>query len=69
MKPRSNQFYIAESHPNHFLNFSRRMFSGYFPSPRVGEPILNNGGRGSIARKCRPAQTEKSNPKNDLGVT
>ena len=60
---------IASPHPNHVLDLFEGMFSGNRPSPRVGESNVKDRGRGSIARKCLPARTEKFNPKNDLGVT
>ena len=61
--------YIASPHPNHVLDLFEAMFSGNCPSPRVGEANVKDRGRGSIARKCLSARTEKFNPKNDLGVT
>ena len=60
---------IASPHPNHVLDLFEAMFSGNCPSPRVGEANVKDRGRGSIARKCLSARTEKFNPKNDLGVT
>ena len=61
--------HIASPHPNHVLDLFEGMFSGNRPSPRVGEANVKDRGRGSIARKCLSARTEKFNSKNDLGLT
>ena len=64
-----NHLTYSQSTPKSCFGFFEGMFSGNCPSPRVGEANVKDRGRGSIARKCLSARTEKINPKNDLGVT